>query len=147
MKARAIKTAKADLITDSEMAGLSPLGREIAEGLVNAIRHVRGEKTLTRQTALEAPEPPPAFPPKKVVGLRRHLGMTQSQFARLVNVNVKSVEGWEQGKRKPGGPTRRLLQLFENEKVVSVLVDKSGVMDLRGRKNGQGVRMGRKRED
>jgi len=122
---------KERLVSKAELNEMSPLGREIAEGLVNAIRHTRGQKAPARVTVLRAPDPPPAFSPKKVLGLRRRFGMTQMQFARLINVSVKSVEGWEQGKRKPGGPTRRLLQLFENESVVSIIAGNPGAEGIR----------------
>ena len=113
------------LLSADERSRLSPFGLDIAEGLENAIRYVRGERALVLKTIVSAAEPPPVVPPKKVAALRHKLGMTQWQFARLINVNVKSVEGWEQGKRKPGGPSRRLLQLLGNERIISVIADKA----------------------
>jgi putative transcriptional regulator len=39
--------------------------------------------------------------------------MSQAQFANLLAVNVKTLQSWEQGARKPSKPTMRLLQIFD----------------------------------
>jgi len=40
--------------------------------------------------------------------------MSQSVFAKLLNVNASSVKQWEQGKRNPSGSTKVLLELLKN---------------------------------
>ena len=43
--------------------------------------------------------------------LRKKYNMTQERFASLLGVSKRTLEGWEQGRRKPRGPARRLLQV------------------------------------
>lgn len=43
--------------------------------------------------------------------LREKHNLTQSQFAKLLGISVATLRNWEQGRRKPEGPARRLLQI------------------------------------
>lgn len=43
--------------------------------------------------------------------IRERLGLSQSQFARLLGVSVYTLQNWEQGARKPSGAARSLLEL------------------------------------
>jgi hypothetical protein len=50
------------------------------------------------------------------VGRDYHLlRLSQSVFARVLNVSPATVRGWERGARKPDGPTLRLLELAERQ--------------------------------
>ena len=40
-------------------------------------------------------------------------GVSQDVFARLLNVSVKTVQAWEQGRNTPGGATLRLIRLAQ----------------------------------
>lgn len=42
---------------------------------------------------------------------RRHLRLSQNQFAELLGISVKTLHNWEQGRRKPTGPARILLRV------------------------------------
>lgn len=42
---------------------------------------------------------------------RARLGLSQSEFARLLGVSVRTLQEWEQGRRAPSGPARRLLAI------------------------------------
>jgi len=44
--------------------------------------------------------------------IREKIRLSQSVFARLLNVSSSSVRQWEQGKRKPSGSTKVLLELL-----------------------------------
>ena len=44
--------------------------------------------------------------------IRKNLRLSQSVFARLLNVSPSSIRQWEQGKRKPTGSTQILLDLL-----------------------------------
>jgi len=51
--------------------------------------------------------------------LRESLGVSQSQFARMIGVSVDTAQNWEQGRRRPRGPAMALLRVFEkNPKAV-----------------------------
>lgn len=45
--------------------------------------------------------------------VRARCGLTQSAFARQIEVPVETVRNWEQGKRSPRGPARALLKLID----------------------------------
>ncbi len=42
---------------------------------------------------------------------RDQLRLTRSQFASLIGVSERTVEGWEQGRRQPSGPALALLRV------------------------------------
>ena len=42
---------------------------------------------------------------------RARMGLSQSEFARLLGVSVRSLQEWEQGRRVPSGPARTLLAI------------------------------------
>jgi len=42
---------------------------------------------------------------------REKLGMTQSEFAALMGVSMRTLQGWEQGIKKPVGAARSLIAI------------------------------------
>src|ERR1700694_1172451 len=62
------------------------------------------DRCLTRAEALSAPA---------IRGLRKRDGVSQSVFARHLNVAVKLVGEWERGQKKPSGPSLKLLALVK----------------------------------
>lgn len=42
---------------------------------------------------------------------RARVGLSQSEFARLLGVSVRTLQEWEQGRRDPSGPARMLLAI------------------------------------
>jgi len=50
---------------------------------------------------------------------RARVGLSQSEFARLLGVSVRTLQEWEQGRRAPSGPARMLLAIaHKNPKVL-----------------------------
>lgn len=43
--------------------------------------------------------------------IRTKLGLSQSQFAKVVGISVDTLQNWEQGRRQPTGPARMLLKI------------------------------------
>ncbi|MCZ7560583.1 MAG: helix-turn-helix domain-containing protein [Burkholderiaceae bacterium] len=73
------------------------IGAEILEG----IRQIkRGE--VGRITTVPA-----------VAKIREKTGLSQSEFARLIGVSVRTLQEWEQGRRAPSGPARTLLMVAD----------------------------------
>jgi len=55
--------------------------------------------------------------------IRQNLNLSQTQFAALVHVSVKTLRNWEQGTRVPGGAAAALLTALRNDpkNVISAL--------------------------
>ena len=84
--------------------------RDISQEILDGIRDVRaykaGKKAL-RAHALKEPSPPKA--------IRTRLKLSQSAFAGLMGVSLRTVQDWEQGRRKPSGPAIALLRIAEQK--------------------------------
>ncbi len=100
-----------------------PLAERIRKGLEEGIRHVKGEITL-KTTIVESPDRPPEVTAKELINLRLKNGMSQALFAQVLNVSTKTVQSWEQGKRKPSQAALRLIQVFHQ--------NPSGMLKLAG---------------
>ena len=50
-----------------------------------------------------------ALPDVKAV--REQIGLSQSEFAQLMRVSIKTLQNWEQHRRNPTGPAAALLQI------------------------------------
>jgi putative transcriptional regulator len=48
-----------------------------------------------------------------VQDIRENMRLSQSEFARLVGISVRTLQDWEQGRRVPSGPARTLLLVAE----------------------------------
>lgn len=82
------------------------IGKEILEGVRAIKAHKAGEKTL-RTHSLKEPAPPQV--------IRAKLRLSQTAFAGLLGVSVRTVQDWEQGRRKPSGPAEVLLRIAEQK--------------------------------
>jgi putative transcriptional regulator len=49
-----------------------------------------------------------------VAKTREKTGLTQSRFAELLGVSVRTLQDWEQGRRAPSGAARTLLMIAAN---------------------------------
>lgn len=65
--------------------------------------------------------------PYKIKNIRQKTHVSQSVFAKLLNVSPSSIRQWEQGKRKPTGSTKVLLEILDKE---------PHVLDYRMKSNG-----------
>ncbi len=72
---------------------------------VEAIRNGRGEEVIAARLARREK------PAQDVKALRENLELSQNEFARLIHVNVRTLQNWEQGHRRPTGPAEALLEL------------------------------------
>jgi putative transcriptional regulator len=71
--------------------------RDIGAEILDGIREIKAGKT-GRITTLPA-----------VADIRERVGLSQSEFADLLCVSVRTVQEWEQGRKAPSGPARMLL--------------------------------------
>jgi putative transcriptional regulator len=82
------------------------IGIEILEGIREVKAYKAGKKTLRTHT-LKVPAP--------VREIRTKLKLSQSAFAGLMGVSVRTIQDWEQGRRKPSGPAIALLRIAEQK--------------------------------
>ena len=69
-----------------------------------AVRKELPPETFRREQAA-------AWQSEEAVAARRKLGLSQTEFARLLGISVRTLHNWEQGWRKPTGAARVLLRL------------------------------------
>jgi putative transcriptional regulator len=61
------------------------------------------------------------YAPRAIVRLRRKLRLSQAAFARFINTSVQTVQGWEQGIKKPSGTALKLLHIIDEKGLAGVL--------------------------
>jgi putative transcriptional regulator len=52
------------------------------------------------------------FDDPKVASIRRRYKLSQSKFAAMMGISVGTLRNWEQGRRRPEGPARVLLNVI-----------------------------------
>lgn len=48
-----------------------------------------------------------------VISARKKSGMSQAEFAKLLDVSVRTLQEWEQGRREPSGAAKTLIAIAE----------------------------------
>jgi len=59
---------------------------------------------------------------REVKSIRERLDLSQAEFAKLIQVNVRTLQNWEQGHRHPTGPAAALLKLVNGAPEVAMKV-------------------------
>jgi putative transcriptional regulator len=80
------------------------IGTEILVG-INEIKQFKKGRFELRTSELSEPSPPQV--------IRLKLNLSQSAFAGLMGVSVRTLQDWEQGRRDPQGPAVALLRIAE----------------------------------
>ncbi|SFX25189.1 helix-turn-helix domain-containing protein [Marinospirillum alkaliphilum] len=80
------------------------IGTEILDGIREIKEYKRGKVQL-KVTQLSEPSPPQV--------IRSKLKISQSAFAALLGVSMRTLQDWEQGRREPQGPALALLRIAE----------------------------------
>src|SRR5437764_12766771 len=86
----------------------APLGDRLLDSMKELQAHLRGEIKLS-ETVYHVP------PETDVRALRETLGLSQSDFAALFGFNVRSLQDWEQGRRRPEIRIRAYLAVLQRD--------------------------------
>ena len=76
---------------------------QLVKGVREMKRHIAGKRVRgAKTTQLSAPD---------VRTIREAANISQSQFAKLIGVNLRTLQNWEQQRTQPTGPARALLRI------------------------------------
>ena len=79
---------------------------ELFAELLESVREggaiLRGESQGSRRFEIKTPD---------VRRIREGFSLSQSEFAGMLGISIKTLQNWEQGRRTPHGPARVLLQV------------------------------------
>jgi putative transcriptional regulator len=75
---------------------------DLVQSLKEAKEISKGKATASRRFEVAPPD---------VKALREQIGLSQSEFARLMRVSIKTLQNWEQHRRNPTGPAAALLKI------------------------------------
>jgi len=88
---------------------MSELGKELIEGMENALAYTRGQTVPgTRRSVVRVPR-------VDVRALRKRLDLSQKSFAETFGFSVSTVRNWEQGTRQPERAARILLAVIDRD--------------------------------
>jgi len=73
------------------------IGKELLEG-IKAIKQGQGKKI-----EIEVPD--------DVKMIREHVGLSQAVFAGVLGISKRTLQDWEQGRRRPTGSAKALLRI------------------------------------
>lgn len=81
---------------------------ELFEELLESVREggavLREDAEPSRRVEIEEPD---------VAAVRKRYDLSQEQFATMLGISVRTLQNWEQGRRRPHGPARVLLRVAE----------------------------------
>jgi putative transcriptional regulator len=84
---------------------------KLVTGIKEAGKFLRGEIEPSRKFDFDMPE---------VKTIRQKTGLSQSQFAYLIGVKVKTLQDWEQERHKPTGTAAAVLTIVAHEPDVAL---------------------------
>ena len=79
-----------------------PLFDDLMQSLKEASAISKGTAKASRRFEVTPPD---------VKTVREQIGLSQSEFARLMRVSIKTLQNWEQHRRTPTGPAAALLKI------------------------------------
>ncbi len=88
----------------------SALGDTVQDMMTSGLKVSFTKKELD---SLGVDIPKVQFTTDQIIAIRKQMNLSQTVFAKVLNVSASSIRQWEQGKRKPSGSTKILLELLE----------------------------------
>ena len=77
--------------------------QDLGDDLLQSVREMKG--------GIRSREHQPDLP--EIVRARLVSGLSQSAFAELLGVSVRTLQDWEQGRREPSGAAKTLIKVAE----------------------------------
>lgn len=84
-------------------------GEELGNKLLQSVKEMKAGKAA-RSTQIA---------PNEVAAARQKTGLTQTQFAKALQISSRTLQEWEQGRRQPSGAAKALIQIaFRHPEVI-----------------------------
>lgn len=85
------------------------IGAEILQGISDMKADNAAKRTIITET--------------DVALARKKIGLTQVEFAKMLDISKRTLEAWEQGKRNPSGAAKTLIKLcIQNPQALKTLI-------------------------
>lgn len=94
------------------MSNRKPLFERLKAAGEDALAYAGDEKALVTRT-IDVPGPK-EYDPQSIRALREAKGLSQAGLAAVLQVDVSTLQNWEQGIRHPNRAAMRLLQFVED---------------------------------
>ncbi len=91
---------------------MSKMFEDLKEGLEEIVAYKKG-KNMLRSDMIDIPAPPAEYKAKDIKRIRKNGKYSQSVFAKVLNVSIKTVQSWESGERTPSHAALRLLEIID----------------------------------
>jgi len=99
-------------MTNSDMSSM-----ELGEKLLQSVKEMKASN-VGRVNKVE---------PNDVAKARLKTGLSQSQFALALQISPRTLQEWEQGRRKPSGAAKALIQIaFRHPEIIQEELQANG---------------------
>lgn len=85
-------------------------GKVLGQKLLRSVREMKAGQAA-RKTVAE---------PNAVAAARQGTGLSQAQFAQALGISQRTLQEWEQGRRKPSGAAQSLIRIAQKHPEVVV---------------------------
>lgn len=87
------------------------LFEQLHQSMKEAVAIAKGEMQPSRVFTVEPPD---------AKAVREKTGLSQTGFAAMIGVKVKTLQNWEQHRRQPTGAAAALLTIFDREPEIAL---------------------------
>ncbi len=79
---------------------------ELVQSMEQAGEIIRGERAPSRELNIDS---------VTIKKIRQAARLSQAKFAKVIDVQVTTLQNWEQGRRDPTGPAKALLRAISKD--------------------------------
>ena len=102
--------------------------KELIASLHETLEYAQGKVTL-RSVRRDLPRKAVPITAKQIMQIRQRLNVSQTVFAKALNVSPMTAKSWESGRRTPCGAALRLLEIaFRRPDVLTGTLAPSGIV-------------------